>query len=198
MLADIKDILIITTPHDKENFKNLLGDGSDFGINLKYATQKAPKGLAEAFIIGEEFIGSESCCLILGDNIFWGDAFSQLLAKAILNNNGATVFGYSVSDPQRYGIAEIDSEFNVISLEEKPENPKSNFAVTGLYIYDNDVVKIAKKIKPSKRGELEITSINTEYLKNNRLSLEILGRGYAWLDTGTSDSLLEASSLLLP
>ena len=196
MLADIKDILIITTPHDNENFKNLLGDGSDFGINLKYATQKAPKGLAEAFIIGEKFIGSESCCLILGDNIFWGDAFSQLLAKAILNNNGATVFGYSVSDPQRYGIAEIDSEYNVLSLEEKPENPKSNFAVTGLYIYDKDVVKIAKTIKPSKRGELEITSINTEYLKNNRLSLEILGRGYAWLDTGTSDSLLEASSFV--
>ena len=196
MLAEIKDILIITTPDDQQNYINLLGDGSEYGINFSYAIQNEPKGLAEAFLIGEEFIGSESCCLILGDNIFWGDAFSHLLTKAIKNNTGATVFGYSVSDPNRYGIAEIDQYNNVISLEEKPKNPKSNCAVTGLYIYDNKVIQIAKTIKPSFRDELEITSINEEYLKNNKLKLEILGRGYAWLDTGTSDSLLEASSFV--
>ena len=196
MLAEIRDILIITTPDDQQNYINLLGDGSEFGIKLSFAIQNEPKGLAEAFLIGEEFIGSESCCLILGDNIFWGDAFSNLLTKAIKNNTGATVFGYSVSDPNRYGIAEIDQNNNVISLEEKPKNPKSDCAVTGLYIYDNKVIQIAKSIKPSFRNELEITSINEEYLKNNELKLEILGRGYAWLDTGTSDSLLEASSFV--
>lgn len=196
MLAGLRDILIITTEDDKNNFKKLLGDGSEFGVNFEYATQPEPKGLAEAFIIGEDFIGSDDCCLILGDNIFWGDAFSNVIKTAIKNNEGATVFGYPVIDPERYGIAEFDGNGQVISIEEKPLNPKSNFAVTGLYIYDNDVVNIAKQVRPSARGELEITSINQQYLENKKLKLEILGRGFAWLDTGTTDYLLEASSFV--
>lgn len=196
MLAGLRDILIITTEDDKNNFKKLLGDGSEFGVNFEYATQPEPKGLAEAFIIGEDFIGSDDCCLILGDNIFWGDAFSNVIKTAIKNNEGATVFGYPVIDPERYGIAEFDGNGQVISIEEKPLNPKSNFAVTGLYIYDNDVVNIAKHVRPSARGELEITSINQQYLENKKLKLEILGRGFAWLDTGTTDYLLEASSFV--
>lgn len=196
MLAGLRDILIITTEDDKNNFKKLLGDGSEFGVNFEYATQPEPKGLAEAFIIGEDFIGSDDCCLILGDNIFWGDAFSNVIKTAIKNNEGATVFGYPVIDPERYGIAEFDGNGKVISIEEKPLNPKSNFAVTGLYIYDNDVVNIAKQVRPSARGELEITSINQQYLENKKLKLEILGRGFAWLDTGTTDYLLEASSFV--
>lgn len=196
MLAGLRDILIITTEDDKNNFKKLLGDGSEFGVNFEYATQPEPKGLAEAFIIGEDFIGSDDCCLILGDNIFWGDAFSNVIKTAIKNNEGATVFGYPVIDPERYGIAEFDGNGKVISIEEKPLNPKSNFAVTGLYIYDNDVVNIAKHVRPSARGELEITSINQQYLENKKLKLEILGRGFAWLDTGTTDYLLEASSFV--
>jgi len=196
MLAGIRDILIITTPEDQGSFKRLLGDGSNYGINFTYALQKEPKGLADAFIIGEDFIGNESCCLILGDNIFWGQNFSSILTNAIAKNKGATVFGYSVNDPERYGIAEIDDNENVISIEEKPKNPKSNCAITGLYIYDNKVVEIAKKIKPSQRGEIEITSVNEEYLKLDQLKLELLGRGFAWLDTGTSDFLHEASSFV--
>lgn len=196
MLAGLRDILIITTEDDKNNFKKLLGDGSEFGVNFEYATQPEPKGLAEAFIIGEDFIGSDDCCLILGDNIFWGDAFSNVIKTAIKNNEGATVFGYPVIDPERYGIAEFDGNGKVISIEEKPLNPKSNFAVTGLYIYDNNVVNIAKQVRPSARGELEITSINQQYLENKKLKLEILGRGFAWLDTGTTDYLLEASSFV--
>lgn len=196
MLAGLRDILIITTDEDQNNFKKLLGDGSEFGINFEYAIQPEPKGLAEAFIIGEDFIGSDDCCLILGDNIFWGDAFSNVIKQAIKNNDGATVFGYPVIDPERYGIAEFDENSQVISIEEKPLKPKSNFAVTGLYIYDNEVVKIAKEVYPSSRGELEITSINQKYLENKKLKLEILGRGFAWLDTGTTDYLLEASSFV--
>lgn len=195
MLAGIKDILIITTPNDIENFKKLLGDGKRFGINLSYKIQEAPNGLAEAFIVGEEFIKDDNVTLILGDNIFFGPKFSTLLKKAVNdvnNNGGGNIFAYVVKDPQRYGIVEVDENLKAISIEEKPTNPKSNYAVTGLYIYDNKVVEYAKNLKPSARGELEITDINNIYLKKGKLRTEILGRGFAWLDTGTHQSLLRA------
>ncbi len=195
MLAGIKDILIITTPNDIENFKKLLGDGKRFGINLSYKIQEAPNGLAEAFIVGEDFIQDDNVTLILGDNIFFGPKFSTLLKRAVNdvnNNGGGNIFAYVVKDPQRYGIVEVDENLNAISIEEKPQNPKSNYAVTGLYIYDNKVVKYAKNLKPSPRGELEITDINNIYLKKGNLRTEILGRGFAWLDTGTHQSLLRA------
>ena len=193
MLAGIKEILIISTPEYLPHYQKLLGDGSNFGINLEYAKQPSPDGLAQAFIIGEAFIGSDSVCLILGDNIFWGHGFTPSLKQATLKSSGATVFGYQVNDPERFGIVEFDESNKVVSIEEKPQNPKSNFAVTGLYFYDNDVIEIAKTIKPSNRGELEITSINQVYLEQGKLDVELLGRGFAWLDTGTFDSLLEAS-----
>lgn len=193
MLAGIRDILVITTPDDQANFKRLLGDGSQFGISLKYRVQDQPNGLAEAFIIGEDFIGDDSVCLILGDNLFWGHAFSPMLKLAAMEKTGATVFGYQVSDPHRFGVVEFDDDNTVISIEEKPDQPKSDFAVTGLYFYDNRVVEIAKSIEPSDRGELEITSINKKYLEEGQLKVELLGRGFAWLDTGTYGSLLEAS-----
>ncbi|NOI68725.1 glucose-1-phosphate thymidylyltransferase RfbA [Vibrio sp. 99-8-1] len=196
MLAGIKDILIITTPEDSVSFKRLLGDGSDFGINLRYAIQPNPDGLAQAFIIGEKFIGNDSVCLVLGDNIFYGQAFSKMLKKAVKRNCGATVFGYQVKDPERFGVVEFDANMKAISIEEKPAKPKSNYAVTGLYFYDNRVVELAKKIKPSARGELEITSINEKYLQDGSLNVELLGRGFAWLDTGTHESLHEASSFV--
>ncbi|MCO8051201.1 glucose-1-phosphate thymidylyltransferase RfbA [Proteus penneri] len=192
MLAGINDILIITTPEDKNSFYRLLGDGSQFGISLTFAIQPKPEGLAQAFIIGEEFIGNDSVCLVLGDNIFWGQGFSPKLIKAANKKNGATIFGYEVQDPERFGVVEFDDNFNAISIEEKPKKPKSNFAVTGLYFYDNNVIDIAKNIEPSERGELEITTINQTYLQQNKLSVELLGRGFAWLDTGTHDSLLDA------
>ncbi|EDP75571.1 glucose-1-phosphate thymidylyltransferase RfbA [Hydrogenivirga sp. 128-5-R1-1] len=193
MLAKIKDILIITNPEYVENFENLLGNGSHIGINISYASQEKPKGIAEAFIIGEKFIRDSNVALILGDNLFYGQGFSDILVKAFQNKEGATIFAYPVKDPERFGIAEFDENFNVISLEEKPKKPKSNWAVTGLYFYDNEVVDIAKKINPSERGELEITSINSEYLKRNKLKVQLLGRGFAWFDAGTHESLLEAS-----
>jgi glucose-1-phosphate thymidylyltransferase len=193
MLAGIQDVLIISNPEDIGNYQKLLGDGSNFGINLEYAEQPSPDGLAQAFIIGETFIGDDSVCLILGDNIFWGHAFSPLLARAANKSIGATVFGYQVRDPERFGVVEIDQNNSAISIEEKPQNPKSNFALTGLYFYDNNVIEIAKRIKPSARGELEITSINQVYLEQGKLDVELLGRGFAWLDTGTFDSLLDAS-----
>ncbi|MCE0846434.1 glucose-1-phosphate thymidylyltransferase RfbA [Buttiauxella sp. A2-C1_F] len=196
MLAGIRDVLIITTPEDQESFQRLLGSGSAFGINLEYAVQPSPEGLAQAFIIGEDFIGSDSVCLVLGDNIFFGQGFSPKLRNAAQRNQGATVFGYQVMDPERFGVVEFDSEFNAISIEEKPKQPKSNWAVTGLYFYDNEVIEIAKNVKPSERGEIEITSINEEYLRNNKLQVELLGRGFAWLDTGTHDSLIEAGSFV--
>ena len=199
MLAGINEILIISTPHDLPNFKNLLGDGSDFGVQLSYAEQPSPDGLAQAFIIGEEFIGSDDVCLILGDNIFYGHGLTELLAAAVKNvkeAQKATVFGYYVQDPERYGVAEFDKTGTVISLEEKPVEPKSNYAVVGLYFYPNSVVEIAKGIKPSARGELEITTVNQEYLKREDLKVELMGRGYAWLDTGTHESLLEASNFI--
>lgn len=199
MLAGINEILIISTPHDLPNFKNLLGDGSDFGIRLEYAEQPSPDGLAQAFIIGEEFIGSDSACLILGDNIFHGHGLTELLRTAVKNvevENKATVFGYYVQDPERYGVAEFDKSGTVISIEEKPKEPKSNYAVVGLYFYPNSVVEVAKKIKPSDRGELEITTVNQEYLAKGDLKVELMGRGYAWLDTGTHESLLEASNFI--
>jgi glucose-1-phosphate thymidylyltransferase len=192
MLAGIKDILIITTPEDQDGFVRSLGDGKDFGINLSYAIQPKPEGLAQAFIIGEEFIGSDSVCLVLGDNIYYGEGFTQKLKNASNNNSGATIFGYQVRDPERFGVVEFDKNMRAISIEEKPLVPKSSFAVTGLYFYDNNVVEIAKSIKPSDRGELEITCVNNEYLKRSELSVQILGRGFAWLDTGTYDSLMDA------
>jgi len=199
MLAGIKNILIITTPQDQQSFMNLLGDGSDLGIHLEYAIQPSPDGLAQAFIIGEDFIGDDSVCLILGDNVYYGQNLSQMLGKAVENAqllSKATVFGYHVHDPERYGVAEFDAEGMVVSLEEKPEKPKSNYAVTGLYFYPNDVIQKAKTITPSDRGELEITSVNQCYLDEHRLKVELMGRGYAWLDTGTHESLLEASQFI--
>lgn len=196
LLAGIQDILIITTPEDQAGFIRLLGDGSQFGINLSYAIQPSPDGLAQAFIIGEDFIGNESVCLVLGDNIFFGQGFTPKLQMASNRTSGATVFGYQVMDPERFGVVEFDDKFKALSIEEKPKNPKSNYAVVGLYFYDNDVVKIAKSIKPSARGELEITAVNNEYLNKGNLKVELLGRGMAWLDTGTHKSLLEASNFI--
>lgn len=196
MLAGIKDILIISTPQDLPNFENLLGDGSRFGINLSYAEQPSPDGLAQAFIIGEEFIGDDSCAMILGDNIFYGHGLVKRLKKAYENTGRATIFGYLVDDPERFGIVEFDDDLKVVSLEEKPTNPKSNFAVTGLYFYDNRVVEMAKKVKPSARGELEITDLNKLYLEDDCLDVELLGRGFAWLDTGTMESLQEAGNFV--
>jgi len=196
MLAGIKEILIISTPQDIHLYENLLGDGSDLGISLVYEIQPSPDGLAQAFIIGEKFIGSDSVCMILGDNIFYGFDFSRTLREAAQLKDGAVIFGYYVNDPERYGVAEFNSDGKVLSLEEKPEQPKSNYAVTGLYYYGNDVVEKAKGLKPSKRGELEITDLNRIYLEEGRLSLKIMGRGMAWLDTGTHDSLLEASNFI--
>ena len=196
MLAGINEILIISTPQDIPLYQNLLGDGSDLGVKFEYAVQPSPDGLAQAFIIGDKFIGSDSVCMVLGDNIFYGLDFSKHLKKASELTDGAVVFGYYVNDPERYGVAEFDQNGKVLSLEEKPANPKSNWAVTGLYFYSNDVVQKAKGLKPSKRGELEITDLNKLYLEEERLSVELLGRGMAWLDTGTHDSLLEASNFI--
>ena len=196
MLAGIRDVLIITTPEDNESFKRLLGDGSDFGVNLQYAIQPSPDGLAQAFIIGEDFIGDDSVALILGDNIYHGPGMSKLLQAAAAKEKGATVFGYQVPDPERFGVVEFDKDMNAVSIEEKPEEPKSDYAVTGLYFYDNDVVEIAKNIKPSPRGELEITDVNKAYLERGDLSVELMGRGFAWLDTGTHESLLEAAQYI--
>lgn len=199
MLAGIKDILIISTPRDLPNFKNLLGDGSSYGLNLSYKEQPSPDGLAQAFILGEEFIGDDACAMVLGDNIFYGNGFSKILKDAVKNaeeNGRASVFGYYVDDPERFGVVEFDKNGTVLSLEEKPEEPKSNYAVTGLYFYDNRVVKLAKELKPSKRGELEITDLNKEFLKLGDLDVKLLGRGFAWLDTGTMDSLIEAGQFV--
>ncbi len=196
MLSNIREILIISTPEDLPNFEKLLGNGSQFGIKFQYVEQPSPNGLAEAFILGKDFIGDDSVCLILGDNIFYGQGLGKIVSKASKCKDGAIVFGYYVKDPERYGVAEFDENKNVISIEEKPKNPKSNYAITGLYFYDNDVVKIASKIKPSKRGELEITDVNKEYLKRGKLQVELFGRGYAWLDTGTHEALIEAGNYI--
>ena len=196
MLAGIQDILIITTPEDKESFERLLGDGSQFGVRLQYAIQPSPDGLAQAFIIGEDFIGDSNVCLVLGDNIFYGQGFTPLLRQAVNRKNGATVFGYQVKDPERFGVVAFDEDKRAISIEEKPVKPKSNYAVTGLYFYDNDVIEIAKKVKPSDRGEVEITTVNQMYMQRGDLNVELLGRGFAWLDTGTHESLLEAAQFV--
>ena len=199
MLAGIRDILIISTPHDLPGFQRLLGDGSDYGVSFTYAEQPSPDGLAQAFIIGEEFIGDECACMVLGDNIFHGNGFTELLREAVRSaeeDSKATVFGYWVSDPQRYGVAELDGEGNCLSIEEKPVEPKSNYAVTGLYFYPNKVVEVAKNVKPSARGELDITSVNQHFLEAGQLKVQTLGRGFAWLDTGTHDSLSEASTFI--
>ncbi|MDD3844522.1 MAG: glucose-1-phosphate thymidylyltransferase RfbA [Bacteroidales bacterium] len=199
MLAGIRDILIISTPQDLPGFQRLLGDGSDYGVRFEYAEQPSPDGLAQAFIIGEKFIGNDCACLVLGDNIFYGQSFTNMLQEAVADakeNGNATVFGYYVNDPQRYGVAEFDKNGKVLSIEEKPQNPRSNYAVVGLYFYPNRVVEVAKKIKPSARGELEITTVNQEFLKEGALKVQLLGRGFAWLDTGTHDSLSEASSFV--
>jgi glucose-1-phosphate thymidylyltransferase len=196
MLAGIRDILIITTPEDQPSFKRLLGDGSRFGVNFTYAVQPKPEGLAQAFLIGEKFIGSDRVALVLGDNIFYGARLGKLLRTAVEREAGATVFGYHVCDPERFGVVEFNSEGKAISIEEKPANPKSNYAVTGLYFYDNDVVNISKNIKPSARGELEITAVNNEYLRRGQLHVEVFKRGYAWLDTGTHDSMLDAANFI--
>lgn len=198
MLAGIREILIISTPQDLPGFKRLLGDGSDFGVRFEYAEQPSPDGLAQAFIIGDKFIGTDDVCLVLGDNIFYGQSFSKMLEESVNNasQQKSTVFGYYVNDPERYGVAEFDSEGNVLSVEEKPAQPKSNYAVVGLYFYPNKVVEVAKNIKPSARGELEITTVNQEFLKDGELKVQLLGRGFAWLDTGTHDSLSEASTFV--
>ena len=196
MLAGIREVLIISTPEDLPNYKKLLGDGGFYGIELSYAIQPSPDGLAQAFIIGEDFIGKDSVCLILGDNIFYGESFSEKLKKATTRKKGATVFGYWVDDPERFGVVDFDDEGNALSIEEKPTNPKSNYAVTGLYFYDNDVINIAKSVEPSDRGELEITAVNNAYLKRGDLQVSELGRGFAWLDTGTHDSLMEAGHFI--
>lgn len=196
MLAGINEILIISTPQDTPRFENLFGDGNELGIHIEYAVQESPDGLAQAFIIGEEFIGDDSVCLVLGDNIYYGDGLSRMLQRAAKKTEGATVFGYHVNDPERFGVVEFDNEMQAVSIEEKPEKPKSHYAVTGLYFYDNDVVGIAKNIQPSERGELEITDVNKEYLVRNKLSVEVMSRGFAWLDTGTHESLLEASTFI--
>lgn len=198
MLAGIRDILVITTPEDNDAFRRLLGDGSDFGIQISYAIQPSPDGLAQAFLIGEDFIGDDSVCLVLGDNIFYGQHFSQSLkdAAAFVENRGAAVFGYQVKDPERFGVVEFDDQFKALSIEEKPKTPKSDWAVTGLYFYDNRVVEFAKQVKPSERGELEISTLNQMYLDDGSLNVQLLGRGFAWLDTGTHDSLLEAASFV--
>ena len=199
MLAAIREILIISTPQDLPGFRRLLGDGSDYGVHFEYAEQPSPDGLAQAFIIGDKFIGNDSVCLVLGDNIFYGQSFTAMLKEAVNNvenEQKATVFGYYVNDPERYGVAEFDTDGNVLSIEEKPKNPKSNYAVVGLYFYPNKVVEVAKQIKPSARGELEITTVNQEFLKDGELKVQLLGRGFAWLDTGTHDSLSEASTFI--
>lgn len=196
MLAGIREVLVISTPEFMPLFQNLLGDGSELGMSFSYKVQEKPNGLAEAFILGEDFIGDDSVCLILGDNIYYGAGLSELVQSAAQKEDGATVFGYHVNDPERFGVVEFDEDMHALSIEEKPAQPKSNYAVTGLYFYDNDVVQIAKNIQPSKRGELEITDVNTEYLRRGKLDVKLMGRGYAWLDTGTHDSMMEASNFI--